>query len=430
MFSLDLTHSTEVESDEPDITGNVSLILNNDVLPSTISESSSTEILVYCQNFNRMKSASKMNVIHKNVLSSTFSIILGTETSWNDSIKSEEIFGSDYNVFRDDRDLLLTQRMSGGGVLIAVSSNFNSELLASPKFKEFEHVWVKTHIAGEVHIFATVYFPPDQACKLTYEIFFQTAEVIITQFPPEYKVHVYGDFNQRNADFIPDSENESILLPVVGDNETLQFIFEKIAFLGLNQINHVKNQQNCYLDLLLTNINEDFCVSESLSPLWKNESFHTAIEFSVFVHKKLTPVEYDYEDVFDYNKGNYDNIKYKLTRAKWQQVLSNQENVDGAVEIFYKMLLEIIQQEVPLMRRRRNYASKNPVWFNKQITNLKNRKQKAHKIYRNYNNQANLEKYLNICDQLNSAISCALSEYIIKTENEIKSCPEKVLPLR
>ena len=86
-----------------------------------------------------------------------------------------------------------------------------------------------------------------------------------------------------NAMPIPDSENDSILLPVVGDNETLQLIFENIAFLGLNQVNHVKNLQNRYLDFLLTNTHEDFCVYESVSPLWKNEAFHTAIEYSIFV---------------------------------------------------------------------------------------------------------------------------------------------------
>lgn len=425
MFSSDLTHSTEADHDEA---GNVSIDIENsfknDELTSISSENRSTEILVYCQNFNRMKSASKMSIISKNILSSSFSVILGTETSWNDSIKNEEIFGSNYNVFRNDRDLVLTQRKSGGGVLVAISSKFNSELIASPKFKDFEHVWVKTEIIGETHIFASVYFPPDRATKSTYEVFFKAAEEIVSYFPPEYKIHIYGDFNQRNVDFIPDYDNESILLPVVGENETLQFIFEKIAFLGLNQINHVKNQQNCFLDLLLTNICEDFCVVESVSPLWKNEAFHTAIEYSIFVHSNLNPNDCSYEYVFDYNMANYDNIRYKINRVNWQSNLKEEVNIESAVQNFYKILSEVIQEEVPLKRKRRGFGSKNPVWFNKQIINLKNRKQKAHKTYKAHNSQANLEKYLSICDQLNLTISNALTDYNIKTENEVKSCPK------
>lgn len=237
-------------------------------------------------------------------------------------------------------------------------------------------------------------------------------------------MHIYGDFNQRNADFIPDFENESILLPVVGDNETLQFIFDKTASLGLNQINHVKNKQNCYLDFLLTNMHEDFCVSESISPLWKNEAFHTAIEYSMFMHIYHTPHEYVYENIFDYSRANYTNIRLKLDNANWQSVLRNQNNIECAIEIFYNLLWETIREEVPVKKRRRNHNSKNPIWFNKQIINLKNRKQKAHKVYRRYKKPDDLEKYLVICDQLNLAISTALTEYNIKTENEIKSCPK------
>lgn len=52
---------------------------------------STTEILIYCQIFNRMKGVSKMNEISRNILSSSFSIILGAETSWKEGIKSEEV---------------------------------------------------------------------------------------------------------------------------------------------------------------------------------------------------------------------------------------------------------------------------------------------------------------------------------------------------
>lgn len=121
---------------------------------------------------------------------------------------------------------MLTQRMSGDGVLVAICRKFNSELVVSTKYEEFEHVWVKTQIAGETHVFASVYFPPDQACKSSNELFFQTGEEIILRFTPEIRMHIYGDFKKRDADFICDSENESILLPVVGENETLQLIFE------------------------------------------------------------------------------------------------------------------------------------------------------------------------------------------------------------
>ena len=56
--------------------------------------------------------------------------------------------------------------------MIAFTANLNAEIIATTKFKTFDHVWVKSQIAGETHVFACVYFPPDHAQKSAYEDFF------------------------------------------------------------------------------------------------------------------------------------------------------------------------------------------------------------------------------------------------------------------
>lgn len=61
-----------------------------------------------------MKGAKKVNEIYRQVAASNFSVILGTETSWDESISSEEVFGSRFNVFRDDRDKAVSNKKSGG----------------------------------------------------------------------------------------------------------------------------------------------------------------------------------------------------------------------------------------------------------------------------------------------------------------------------
>lgn len=119
VFSTKLTHSIEEENNEDHDTlqnetnsehgsgvNNFDNSFMNDRLPSTSSPNlqTSTEILVYCQNVNRMRSAGKMNEINKNILSSTYSVIMVSETSWDDSVRSEEVFGNNYNVYRDDRN--------------------------------------------------------------------------------------------------------------------------------------------------------------------------------------------------------------------------------------------------------------------------------------------------------------------------------------
>lgn len=371
-----------------------------------------------------MKSAQKINNIHKAVSGCPYTVILATETSWDESIKSEEVFGTRFNVFRDDRDLNLSDKESGGGVLVAIDATYDSELIPSEKFDTFEHVWVKAIIAGETHIFSSVYFPPRKSTKQNFEKFFANVNVILSNITPETKIHIYGDFNLRDTEFIVDEDNESILLPVIGENETLQYFFDEISKFGLNQINVVKNRMNRYLDLLFTNMSEDFCVSSAPRPLWKNEAFHTAIEYSHFIHKQQKSKDWEYEIISEYDKADFSEIKRRLSIVNWQTLLGNEVIVDRAVDKFYSVLHDIIDVCIPKRRRRRR-NKRDPPWFTRELINLRNRKQKAHKLLKmnvgTVDEEECLLKYLEVCDLFNTSISFTQEEYHRKVERDIKS---------
>ena len=355
-----------------------------------------------------------------------YSIIIGTETSWSESIKSEEVFGNSYQVFRSDRDLLLTDKKSGGGVLVAVKTKFDAELVPTMKYKEFDDVWVKTVLNGQCHIFASVYFPPQFAKKQYYELFLETANSVICNSDPEIKIHIYGDFNQKDADFIKDCDNESLLLPIVGDNEALQQIFDTTSQLGLYQVNAIRNELNCFLDLLFTNCTEDFSVDKAVDPLWKNEKFHTAIEYSLNIDStRSRPNDSEFEYVYDFKKANITEIDRKLSAVDWQSLLRGKEDIEKAANTFLSLLYEIINDTVPRTKKRTNFCFKDPVWYTQQIKNLKNKKQKAHKMYKHHKCETNLERYKNICSELDAEISLAYENYNSRVESNIKSDPKQ-----
>ena len=317
----------------------------------------------------------------------------------------------------------------GGGVLIAINTDYDSELITSNKCKEFDHVWVKTSISGQIHIFVSVYFPPESAKRESFELFFEIANKIISDFTPEANVHIYGDFNQRAVTFIADDENESVLIPIVGDNETLLSLFDKSAAIGLSQINHVANQNKCFLDLLFTNMSEDFCVSEAKAPLWKNEVFHTAIEYSIFVHENTTILDESLlEPYFDFKQANYDLISTKLNAIDWQTLFRNLD-IEQAVNTFYQIIYDILETTIPKKLRKKAYNAKLPVWYNRNIINLKNKKQKAHKTYKSSKTDRNLSIYLKICEDLKLEIKIAHDEYNAKVENNIKNDPKSFFNL-
>ena len=97
------------------------------------------------------------------------------------------------------------------------------------------------------------------------------------------------------------------------------------------------------------------------------------------MHKSHSSNDSDFEYISDFKKANYGEIRNALSGVNWQSVLNHHLNIECAVKAFYKILMKIIHENVPLTKKRRNYNTKNPVWFNRQITNLKNQKQKAQK---------------------------------------------------
>lgn len=78
------------------------------------------------------------------------------------------------NVFqshvRYDRNLLHCKKKSGGGVLIAINTDFTSEEIVTFRHKEFENIWAKALINGEMHILSSVYFSPQHANKHSSEL--------------------------------------------------------------------------------------------------------------------------------------------------------------------------------------------------------------------------------------------------------------------
>ena len=78
--------------------------------------------------------------------------VIGTETWLDPSIKDPEIFPSGYKSYRKDR-----VTSSGGGVLIVVKNEYNSEDV--PELDtDCEIVWAKLHLVGNSTVYLCSYY--------------------------------------------------------------------------------------------------------------------------------------------------------------------------------------------------------------------------------------------------------------------------------
>jgi hypothetical protein len=152
----------------------------------------------YYQNVRGLKT--KLRECYLNSLQQNNTIVLLTETWLNSSIFNNELFNPEYTIYRKDRDLILTGKKDGGGILIAVSNKFPSErLFHLENNDEFMFVRIKYNSNSKDDIvICLTYFPPLTKVN-TYKCFFEIIDN--NSLSLNNKLIIVGDFNLNKIDW-------------------------------------------------------------------------------------------------------------------------------------------------------------------------------------------------------------------------------------
>ena len=126
-----------------------------------------------------------------------FDIIGLTETWLNENVSNCELFSSDYNVVRKDRNFLATDKSRGGGVLLAFKSdiafekiNLDNTLFSS--LTQMDIICVKVYNDSYFFYIFLLYVPPAQPVKF-YQMFFEAFGSL--DFIVGADIVIVGDFN-------------------------------------------------------------------------------------------------------------------------------------------------------------------------------------------------------------------------------------------
>lgn len=125
-----------------------------------------------------------------------YSVIILLETWLNDSFSNCEISVPGYNIFRTDRNGATSQKMRGGGVLIAVSSKLKS-VQVNLCNDVIEQTFVEVKVGKKSFIVGGVYIPPNSANE-RYEQH-NLSVLDVRERYPSSSFLVFGDFNLPNA---------------------------------------------------------------------------------------------------------------------------------------------------------------------------------------------------------------------------------------
>lgn len=277
-----------------------------------------------------------------------------------------------YKVFRKDRvDSVLTETR-GGGVLIAVKNEIDCEDCATPEMDGLEAVSVKIPLNKGFLFIYCLYIQPLN----NFEMYRAHTEAIKSVRIDTNDILIFaGDFNLPDVKWV-ESDDSFELIPLIGDSMSIKaniarHVTESMSELGLSQMNMEPNISGNVLDLIYSNVPE-LTVSEialnRLIPFEESDRAHNHLSITIECNPNVILSNEKLQASYCFRKANFDLIREYLDSCNFDDFLIDND-IDQMVERFYALLYETFERFVPKASIK---ATKNPVWFNKKLCNLKN----------------------------------------------------------
>lgn len=290
-----------------------------------------TSLIIFYQNVNGL--LSNLPDVLLASLSFNAEVLCLTETNLNLNIHDSMVLGNKYVIYRCDRSILTSKKKSGGGCLIAVAFNLNSEKIDYVD-KSIEFVSVKINLVKYSLFLCCVYIAP----QLPIDIYIKyvTAFSFITKLMKKNdKIIIVGDFNIPNVIWqISDSYS---YIPLDGCTKSQEF-FKLIFDLGLNQFNYLHNISNNVLDLVFSDYS-DMNISPSNSLKNPVDVFHPC--FEIKVDMVLNDCSSKFKFIKDFNKTNFVMLNKMICDFDWSSFFAILD-IDVACSYFYEKNLCLI----------------------------------------------------------------------------------------
>ena len=207
-----------------------------------------------------------------------FDVIMLTETWLLPTISSLELFTSSFTVFRRDR--YQTGIRKGGGVLIAVNTALECELVDIPNPNAIEFVAVCVIVNDRRFFCYCGYLVPESPLE-TYNSHLVAIKFLADLAGFEDTMVFSGDFKLPGLVWKPSDTHTVEQLPIAVSSDQELCTVDGMFDLGFHQINHVCNSRGSLLDLIYCTNIDDVDVVRSPSPLRSENMNHYAVGFTI-----------------------------------------------------------------------------------------------------------------------------------------------------
>lgn len=350
-----------------------------------------------------------------NVSVCDYHVIMLTETNLSIDITDAELGMPDYNIFRKDRSTVTSDKMSFGGVLIAVHKSISSRLVQVEE--SVEQVYVTVGSGRGLMIFGCIYLPPSSP-STKYLLVSDSVDGVVDAFP-DSEIYILGDFNLPKAVWTDEDlcsvavARDDLYLPP-NTLDSIRTVSDLCAFHNLYQLNHIYNINNVVLDLVL---GHSRCNVQPCQPLVNIDLHHPPLSINIVSSQNIIPGRRAEALYYDFKSANYSLINDFLASISWDDLFFN-KGVDDMVNIFYDILYDVLSAYVPV---KRVASRKFPIWFSRELISLTIQKKVAHKKYKAEPSALNYSMFSNLRTQCSILSKQCYRNYVQKTENALEN---------
>lgn len=376
---------------------------------------------IYYQNIRGLRT--KTTDFYRNIALCNYDIVIITETWLHPGILDSELTNARYDVFRQDRNLLLTKTTMGGGVMICARRELGVMLRTEKATAPTEMLWATVpacslNASKNLHI-AVTYIPPNyHNIPADVKNVTDSVSTLYNSLPHDNYL-VVGDFNLPNiqwSEFGPMHLKKGC---IEVQNCGIDLINE-FKFLDFDQYNYIKNKSGNTLDLCFSNL--PLKVLDCVTPLLREDLSHPSLLITI---EDLTfkPLKESMTDRPVFSKGDYEKINCFLAEIDWVELFASCTDINKAVELFYSKLNESIALHIPRVKSS-STSHVYPAWYSKSLVKLIRCKWKAHKNWKLYNNKRDYLTFSSLRKRVQCMERECFATFITSAENNIKSNPK------
>ncbi|XP_053686370.1 uncharacterized protein LOC128735916 [Sabethes cyaneus] len=378
------------------------------------------EISIVYQNTRGLRT--KIDDFYVSVCDTEFDIIILTETWLNDQICSPQLFGTNYTVYRNDRDPESTGKKRGGGVLIAVSNRLSSSRISVEVQCEVEQLWVNIDGGCRTICLGTVYLPPDVSSSISaIEKHIDSALAVSKNLqPPDFHL-IFGDFNQPGLSWKCSPSGKLYVDPVYSTSTTAgSALVDGMTVLNMEQINPVSNVYGRTLDLVFANGNAiGYCViTEAAEPLTNADEHHPPLLANLRCPSLVKFNDLVDGRAFDFYRADFPGLNLALQRIDWS--ILDVDDVDEAVHLFNQTLTSLFCTYVPKPKEKHK-----PPWSNHRLRVLKRKRATALKRYSRSRNVSTKLDFTSASSRYRNYNRELYSIYVKRKQYDLRRNPKK-----